>query len=189
MHVKGVLGRTVWPNTQIKRAGGFTGKRCSGLLFWPLVFSFPVMLMYIKSLDSRTTFLSLVLCSLKVSFLLPTVVSSIFHPGLPASAFGPYLVSSSPFPPEEEVFSISIERERRAPITWQLDNVEEKMKEDSSLFVFPNSPPPEPVDTTIVQEPATPSPKVNFLSSLVNLASRSFFFRFRACALLQPHEE
>ena len=73
-------------------------------------------------------------------------------------------MSSSPFPPEEEVFSISIEREKRAPIIWQLDTVEEKMKEDSSLFVFPNSPPPEPVDISIVEEPATPPPMVIILS-------------------------
>ena len=70
-------------------------------------------------------------------------------------------MSTSPFPPEEEVFSISIERDRRAPILWQLDAVEEKiMKEDCSVFVLPNSPPPEPVDSSIVEEPATPPPMV-----------------------------
>ena len=166
--MQGVLGRIVWPNTRIRRAGGFTGKRCLGLFNLgkrnvAIVF-LSLMLMSVKSLDSRTVFLSLVSCSLKVSFLIPIEVSSVFHSGLPACAFGPYLVSSSPFPPEEEVFSISIEREKRAPIIWQLDAVEEKIKEDSSLFVLPNSPPPEPVDISILEEPATPPPMVNTLS-------------------------
>ena len=94
----------------------------------------------------------------------PKLVFSVFHPGLPPSAFGPYLVSSSPFPPEEEVFSISIERERRAPILWEIDAVEEKMKEDCAAFAFPNSPPPEMVDSAVVKEPATPPPPtVNIL--------------------------
>ena len=97
-------------------------------------------------------------------FFFPKLTSS-FHPGLPGSAFGPHLVSTSPFPPEEEVFSISIERERRGgPILWHLDGalVGEKMKEVGSVFAFPNSPPPEqPVDNTIaVKEPATPPPMV-----------------------------
>ena len=96
-------------------------------------------------------------------FFFPKLTSS-FHPGLPGSAFGPHLVSTSPFPPEEEVFSISIERERRGgPILWHLDDaVGEKMKEDGSVFAFPNSPPPEqPVDNTIaVKGPATPPPMV-----------------------------
>ena len=104
-------------------------------------------------------------CSLKVFFdVQPKLVFSVFHPGLPPSAFGPYLVSSSPFPPEEEVFSISIERERRAPILWEIDAVEEKMKEDCAAFAFPNSPPPEMVDSAVVKEPATPPPPtVNIL--------------------------
>ena len=89
---------------------------------------------------------------------------SVFCPGLPT--FGPSLVSSSPFPPEEEVFAISIERERRAPILWQIDSLEEKMKEDGSVFAFQNSPPPELEDSSIVEEPATPPPlpMVNILS-------------------------
>jgi len=91
----------------------------------------------------------------KDSFPVPRV---LLPQGLPPSAFGPYLVSSSPFPPEEEVFSISIERERRAPILWEIDAVEEKMKEDCAAFAFPNSPPPEMVDSAVVKEPATPPP-------------------------------
>jgi len=94
----------------------------------------------------------------KDSFPVPRVM---LPQGLPTSAFGPCLVSSSPFPPEEEVFSISIERELRVPILWQLDSVEEKMKEDGFVFAFPKS--PALVDSSIVKEPATPPPIVQSL--------------------------
>ena len=106
------------------------------------------------------------------------------YPGLPASALGPYLVSNSPLQPEEEVFSISIEREKRAPmVCWQLDSLEEKIKEDSTVFVFPNSPPPEPVDSSIVEQPATPPPivRIYFCPNLFNL-----FFPFKVQSLHNP---
>ena len=191
----------MWRSTQSRRVGGLTGKGCKHCLyvvlfnFWKSQFGvqpFTAVNMStpkfkILILSFRMDFLSLVLCSLKVSFsLAKSRYYPVSHPGLPASALGPYLVSRSPFPPEEEVFSISIERERRAPILWQLDAVEENMKQDCSVFVLPNSPPPEPVDSSIVEEPATPPPMVTIISWYILPLNN---IRFKACATLQLHEE
>ena len=82
-------------------------------------------------------------------------------PGLPVQALGPYTVSSPPLPPEEEVFSISLEKEKRAP-SWQLDFVE-KLKGESLAFLRPTKSPPLKVASKEDAElPATPKPMVVF---------------------------
>ena len=82
------------------------------------------------------------------------------RPGLPVQALGPYTVSSPPLPPEEEVFSISLEKEKRAP-SWQLDFVE-KLKGESLAFLRPKSPPLKLASDEDSKLPATPKPMVVF---------------------------
>ena len=82
------------------------------------------------------------------------------RPGLPVQALGPYTVSSPPLPPEEEVFSISLEKEKRAP-SWQLDFVE-KLKGESLAFLRPKSPPLKLASEEDAELPATPKPMVVF---------------------------
>ena len=82
------------------------------------------------------------------------------RPGLPVQALGPYTVSSPPLPPEEEVFSISLEKEKRAP-SWQLDFVE-KLKGESLAFLRPKSPPLKLASKEDAELPATPKPMVIF---------------------------
>ena len=82
------------------------------------------------------------------------------RPGLPVQALGPYTVSSPPLLPEEEVFSISLEKEKRAP-SWQLDFVE-KLKGESLAFLRPKSPPLKLASDEDSKLPATPKPMVVF---------------------------
>jgi len=88
---------------------------------------------------------------------------AILTKGLPVQALGPYTVSSPPLPPEEEVFSISLEKEKRAP-SWQLDFVE-KLKGESLAFLRPQSPPLKVASKEDAELPATPKPMVQSLNN------------------------